>query len=116
MLGTGMTYRFPSGGQLWRNQHSGGQQHCLRSFRRTGAGEVVTAVGEFVKLDVLGQQLPVPVAYAEPWRSSVVGGNHDSYRRGQPFRRRIVQDVGEIVVRRDVVVAVRGTDMLGAFR
>ena len=83
---------------------------------RTGTREVVTAVGELVQLDVFGQQLPVAVACPESRRRGVVRSDHHGDRRGQPFRWRIVQDIGEIAVRRHVVVAVRGADMLGAFR
>ncbi len=99
-----------------RNQHSGGLQDGLPRLGRTGTREVVAAVGELVQVDVLGQQLPVAVACPEPRRGGVVRSDHHGDRRGQPFRCRVIQDLGEIAVRRHVVVAVRGTDMLGAFR
>ena len=77
----------------------------LRGLGRTGTQEVVTAVGELVQVDVLGQQLPVAVALAESRRGRVVRSDHHGDRRGQPLRRRVVKDVGEIAVRRHVVVA-----------
>jgi len=76
----------------------------------------MTAVGELVQLDMFSQQLPVAVACPEPRRGSIVRSDHHSDRRGQPFRRRIVQDFGEISVCGHAVMPVRGTDMLGAFR
>ena len=74
----------------------------------------MTSVGEQFEVDVLGHQLPlvVPVRLG---RARVVGREHDRHRDRQRSSGG-VQQVGEVAVRGDAVVPVRGAEVLGPLR
>ena len=54
-----------------------------RGLGRTGAQEVVAAVGELVQVDLVGQQPPLAVPPGEAGRARVVGGDDHGDRRRQ---------------------------------
>lgn len=74
---------------------------------------MVTAAGELVQIDVLGQQPPLAVPAGVVRRVRIVGGDDHGDRRGQPHRRCGVEGVGEVSVGRHAVVAVGGGHVLG---
>src|SRR6186997_1400109 len=92
-----------------------GEQVCgiedsLCRIGRSSAHEVVAAVGQLVQVNVLCQQLPVAVPVGERRGDRVVGGNDYRDRRRQFDHRRAFQSGGEIVVGRQAVVPVGGSD------
>ena len=92
-----------------------GAEHGLRRLGWLGTHEVVAADGDFVQLHVFGQS-PQSRCRRERRRDRVVGGNDYGDRRGQFHHRWAFQGVGEIAVRGQAVVPVRGSDMLSALR
>ena len=60
------TYRFPFSFRSGVSEQVGCAQNGLCGLGWPGTHEIVAAVGELVQLDMLGQQLPIAVPFANP--------------------------------------------------
>ena len=76
----------------------------------------MATISQLMQVDVLGEDLPVPMPALVLRRDRVVGSDDHGDRCGQPDRRRGVEAVCEIAVGRHAVMPVGSANVTGALR